>query len=177
MKVTVSKSGAVCGDEQVSPVEIGSAERGQLELYGPLAQLRRNGAGGRCGDVFMHQDAAPTAGAASAGRRLYGCAVAQGCCFPGQYGGFIVSSCFTLYKRDGPGGTDGQTIPQAVAIIVAQEPGLTVHHADGAFMAGSGTQAAAVAFFFVNLNHLTEHRFSSCSGKKSALPFDFISTL
>ena len=51
----------------------------------------------------------------------------------------------------------GQTVAEAVAVIVPQQGGLSVHHADGALLTGGRTGTAAIAFFPVNLNDFPYH--------------------
>ena len=74
------------------------------------------------------------------------------------YGLLVIGGGFPLHKRDGAGGAGGQAIAQAVTVIVPQQPGFAGHHADGAFVACFGTQAAAVAFVFIDLYDLANHR-------------------
>ena len=77
------------------------------------------------------------------------------------HGGFIVGGGFPLHKGDGPGGTGGQAVAQTIAVVIAQQAGLALHHADGALVAGSGADAAAGAFFLIYLDNSTDHRTTS----------------
>ena len=75
----------------------------------------------------------------------------------------VISRRLPLHKGDGPGGAGGQTVAQAVAVIVPHEPRLTVHHGDGALVTGGGAGAAAVAFILIDFNDPSFHvRFSCC---------------
>ena len=69
----------------------------------------------------------------------------------------VIGGSLPLLERDSPGGAGGQTVPQPVAVIVPQEPGLAVHHADSSLVAGGGAQAAAVAFFLVDVDDFPFH--------------------
>ena len=73
----------------------------------------------------------------------------------------IVGGGFPLLKRDGTYRAGRQTIAQTVAVILPQQPGLAVHHADGAFVTGFGTQTAADTFIFINFNNFALHKKSS----------------
>ena len=48
-----------------------------------------------------------------------------------------------------------------VTVILPKELRLSVHHADGTFVAGPGTKPAAVAFFFIYMNDFLIMKFSS----------------
>ena len=74
----------------------------------------------------------------TASRRLAGCQMRCHC-------RFIIGRGFPFGHGDGSGGTGRQTIPQPVTVVLPHEPGLAVHHVDGALMARLGTGPAAVA--------------------------------
>ena len=74
------------------------------------------------------------------------------------YRRLIISRCLTLHKGDSPGRTGWQTVAQAVAVIIPQKLRFSVYDADGSLMAGIGTDAAAVAFFLINVNHSSNHK-------------------
>ena len=76
----------------------------------------------------------------------------------GQHCGGIIGSGLPLDKADGAGGAGGQAVSQAVTVVVPQQHGFVVHHADGAFMAGVGTGTAAIALVTVNFNYGSNHR-------------------
>ena len=78
-----------------------------------------------------------------------------------QNGLLVVGRGFPLYKGDGPGGTGGQTVSKPIAVIIPHEFCFPVYHGDGALVAGSGTGAAAVAFFFINFYNPTNHKYFS----------------
>ena len=69
----------------------------------------------------------------------------------------VIGGSFAFFKADRACGAGGQAVAQAVAVILAQQPRLAIYHADGPLMAGGGTQAAAVAFFFVNVDDPSFH--------------------
>ena len=71
---------------------------------------------------------------------------------------FVVGGGFPLLKADGIGGAGGQAITQSVAVILASQLSLAVHHFNGPFMTGRRAGAAAVALLFVDFNDLSQHR-------------------
>ena len=77
--------------------------------------------------------------------------------FVSQHRRLVVGSGLALHKGDCPGGTGGQAVAQTVAVIVAHELRLAVHHSDGPLVARCGTRAAAVAFIPVDLNDPSFH--------------------
>ena len=72
----------------------------------------------------------------------------------------IVCECILFDEADRAGWTGRQAVAQTIAVIIAQELGLAVYHADRAFVAGLGTETAAVAFLFVDLNNSSFHMVS-----------------
>ena len=93
-----------------------------------------------------------------------GTATGQGCRLgglggrlPSQNGGLVVGDGFPLYKGDSIDGTGGQAVPQTVAVVVPQQAGLAVYHADGPLVAGLGAGSAAVAGLLVDVNDLADH--------------------
>ena len=75
----------------------------------------------------------------------------------GEHRLLIVSGGFALHKGDRAGGTGGQAVAQAVAVVVAHKLRLAVYHSDGPLVARCGTRAAAVAFIPVDLNDPSFH--------------------
>ena len=73
----------------------------------------------------------------------------------------VVGRGLALFKGDGAGRARGQTVAQAVAVVLAHKARLAVHHGDGPLVAGAGAGAAAVALFFINANDLAKHGLSS----------------
>ena len=57
----------------------------------------------------------------------------------GEHRLLIVSGGFALHEGDRAGGTGGQAVTQTVAVIVAHELRLAVHHSDGPLVARCGT--------------------------------------
>jgi hypothetical protein len=76
---------------------------------------------------------------------------------PRADGLLIVGGSVTLFHGNGVGWAYGQAVPKPVAIVLAQERGLSVDHADRSLMTGAGAKAAAVALFFINMDNLTDH--------------------
>ena len=92
----------------------------------------------------------PTAGAAALGCGLLGLGL--------QHGGLIVGRGFPGLEGDCPGGAAGQAVPQAVAIVLPGKVGLAANEGNGPLVAGLDAQAAAIAFFLIDMNDLTNHR-------------------
>ena len=152
----VGIGGAVGGDEQPCTVKIGGVYRHQLDLHRPLGQaarllgLRRFHGG--CG-LPLNIPGLAAGTAAGEGHALLPH-------FPLLIlhdGFFIVGRRFPLHKGDGPGGAGGQAVAQTVAVVVPHEPGLAVHHGDGALVTGIGAGAAAVALIFIDLDDPSFH--------------------
>ena len=74
-------------------------------------------------------------------------------------GFFIVGGGLPLHKGDRPGGTGGQAVAQAVAVIVPHQLRLAVHHGDGTLVTRLGAGTAAVALVPVDLNDSPYHIF------------------
>ena len=75
----------------------------------------------------------------------------------GEHCLLVVCGGLALGKGDRSGRARGQAVAQPVAVIIPQELCLAAHHADSAFVTSRRASAAAVAFFFVNLNDLPQH--------------------
>ena len=73
------------------------------------------------------------------------------------HGLFVVRGGFTLGDRYCAGGTRGQAVAHAVAVVVLDESRLAVHHRDGSLMARLGAKAAAVALLCIYLDYLSLH--------------------
>ena len=71
------------------------------------------------------------------------------CLHIGCNGSFIIGSSFTLYKLDGLHGAGGETVAEAITIIVSKQNSLSVYNADGSLVAGIGAKTAAITFFLV----------------------------
>ncbi len=157
----VGVGGAVGGNQQPRPVEIGRIHRHQLDLHRPLGQaacllgLRRFHGG--C-VLALNIPGLAAGAAAGQGHALF-------LHFPlliFHDGLLVIGRRLPLYKGDGPGGAGGQAVTQAVAVIVPHEPRLAVHHGDGALVTGGGAGAAAVALILVDLDDPSFHVRSSC---------------
>ena len=157
--IGVGVGGAVGCDQELCPVKIGGVHRHQLDLAGPLAQLRRlcGGGGSRC--AFLPAELAHGAARAAVEGRF--CSLCRLFLLVFQHGLLVVGGCLALFKGDGTGGAAGQAVAKAVAVVVPHELCLTVHQTDGTLVAGGDTGPAAVAFFFVYMNDFPDHRKAS----------------
>ena len=154
----VSVGGAVGGDEQPRPVEIGRIHRHQLDLHRPLGQAARLLSAGcfRSGRGLALNVPGLAAGAAAGQRH----ALLPHFPLLVLHDGFlIVGRRLPLYKGDGPGGAGGQAVAQTVAVVVPHELRLAVHHGDGALVTRLGAGTAAVALVPVDLYDSPYHIF------------------
>ena len=69
----------------------------------------------------------------------------------------IVGRGLPLLKGDGASGTGRQTVAQPVAVMLPHQLRLAVHQVDSALVAGVDTPAAAITFFLVDMNDLSDH--------------------
>ena len=152
MEISIGVGGAIGGDEQMRAGKAGRPGGDQADLAGPLGQLRGDSAIPSGSGLPLEQLGGGT-GTAMEGGLLLGHVL--------LHGGFIVGGGFPLHKGDGPGGTGGQAVAQTIAVVIAQQAGLALHHADGAFVTGGGADAAAGAFFLIYLDNSTDHRTTS----------------
>ena len=154
--IGVGVGGAVGCDQELCPVKIGGVHRHQLDLAGPLAQLRRLccGGGSRC--AFLPAELAHGAARAAVEGRF--CGLCRLFLLVFQHGLLVVGGCLALFKGDGTGGAAGQAVAKPVAVIVPHEFGLAVDQADGPFVAGRDTRAAAIALFLVYVNDFPNHK-------------------
>ena len=123
----------------------------QLDLHRPVAQAGNWLHGGSscafCGlRLFQHPH--PGAGAAALVEVLH---------LLLQFLFLFVLLHRRLFKGDGTGGAARQTVAKAIAEILPHQFCLAVDDINGTFMAGGCAQAAAVAFFFVNMDDLPNH--------------------
>ena len=152
MKISIGIGGTIGGDEQMRPGKAGSSRRNQADLAGPLGQLRGRSTAGGGGGAALEQLGGGTGAAVKSGFFL---------CHVLLDSRFIVGSRFPLHKGDGAGGAGGQTVPQTVAVVIAQQTGFAADHTDGTFVTGGSTNAAAIAFFFIYVDNSTDHRKTS----------------
>ena len=153
----VGVGGAVGGHQQLLPLKIGGLDGDQLDLHRPLAQLAlplrfgldRSGAGAALQGL---------GGAAGAAAGELSPALGRLGRLGGLHRRLVVGGGLPLLKGDGSGGAGGQTVPQAVAVVLPGEPGHPVHHLNGPLVAGGGTGPAAVALALVNANDLADHK-------------------
>ena len=78
-------------------------------------------------------------------------------CLGPQHGRFVIGRSFPSLKGNGPGGAAGQAVPQSITVVLPGKVSLAANEGDSPFMAGRDAQAAAVAFFLINVNDLTNH--------------------
>ena len=149
MEVPIGIGSAVRRHQYIRPVKPGGLDGHQLELHRPLPQLA--GAMAALGHFRLRgQRPHPAAGAAALSRSLLGLGL--------QHGGLIVGRGFPGLEGDCPGGAAGQAVPQAVAIVLPGKVGLAANEGNGPLVTGLDAQAAAVAFFLIDMNNLTNHR-------------------
>jgi hypothetical protein len=75
----------------------------------------------------------------------------------GLHRSFVICRGFAFYKRDRTRGADGEAVAEAIAVVVPHELCFSVYDGERALMASAGAGTAAVAEFFVDLNHLANH--------------------
>lgn len=133
MEAGIGIRGAVGGDEQLCIFIIGRLDRDEFDLYRPLAQLRFCGGRRRCGGLGSSvRLQLPCLGARAA--------AGQGSCIfvflmsLDRLG--IVCGGFPLHEADRVCRTGRKAVSQAVTVIVSQQTGFPVHHADCPFVAG-----------------------------------------
>ena len=145
MEIAIGIGSAICGNQQVTALEIRCVGCHQLELHRPHGQLAGNLACGRfrSGRHGMH-----------AGTRTSGllplCHMLLDCLR-------IIGQGFLFDKGNGTGGTVGQAVSQSVTIILPQQDSLAVFQPDCPLMARMDTQSAAVAFFLIYGNNSSFH--------------------
>ena len=149
MEVAIGEGGAVGGDEQIRVREPRGVDGRELDLHRPLGKLAGNvERAGRLRRGLKRRGAGAGAGVRRGG-------------LGGFDGGFVICRGLARLKGDRARGAGGQTVAQAVAVVLAHEARLAVHHGDGPLVAGAGAGAAAVALFFINANDLAKHGLSS----------------
>ena len=159
VKVGVGVGGTVGGHQQAAALEVGCHGVDQLDLHRPLTELAHRLSLGhwsrsRSGGGVQGLGHLP---GAAAGQRLLGLFRR----LSGLHRRLVVGGSLPHLKGDGSGGAGGQTVAQAVAVVLPGELGHPVHHLDGTLVAGGGTGPAAVTFTLVNVNDLTDHKTSS----------------
>ena len=148
MDRSISKGRAVGGNQQFRTRKIRRTDRRQAQLAGPLMQLRSAGrALGKLSGIELTNLLAGAAALSSLSRLL----------LAGAHRRLIKGGSFALHKSNGVGGTGGQAVAQTVAVILAQQSGLAIYHADCALLTGMGAQAAADAFILVDADNLANH--------------------
>ena len=157
MEIAVGVSCAIRRDEQVCAVEIRRVDRRKLDLHRPLAQLGGHSARAWRGFAVaaVHVELADAAAGTAALVRLLRVLARFDVL---SDGGFVVSGGVALFDGNRPGRARGQAVAQPVAVIVADEPSLAVHHRDSAFVAGVGARAAAVAEFLIDMHNFANHK-------------------
>ena len=160
MEVAVGVGGAVGGDEQVGVFKIGGVDRRQLDLHRPGAELGGDGSGD-IGGVLLGGEVPELGAGAAAGEGGFFLLL-------GGLDGFgVVGRGLPEVKGDGSGGTCREAVAQAVAVVLPEQSGFAVYHADGAFVAGFGAEAAAIAFFRIDADDFANHKNTSVLGMGS----------
>ena len=90
-----------------------------------------------------------------------------------KHGLLVIGGGLALYEGDRAGRARRKAVAQPVAVVVAQELRLSVHHADRALMARGGAGPAAVAAFLVDMNDPSFHIFASRLCLRSAAASSF----
>lgn len=169
VEVGHSEGDAVGGQHQLGIGKIRGHWRDQMELNGPLGQLRGavgfwcvGGGFGRSSGGFVKLHRAHTgadetgvlfgrlrSGSRGSFRRVE--------CFEILVrGGFVELGGVALFDGDGVHRAMSKTGTQSVAVGFADEFGFAVDEPDGAFGAGGDAQAAAVTFFFVDFYDVSQ---------------------
>ena len=131
----------------------------QLDLHRPVTEPGNWLHGGRScafGSLRLFQHPHPGAGAAALVEVLH-LLLQLLFLFVLLHRCLVVSGSFPLFKGDGTGGAARQAVAKAIAEILSYQLCLAVDDVDGSLVAGGCAQAAAVAFFFVNMDDLPNH--------------------
>ena len=156
MEGGVGICGAVCRNEQVHILKIRCIDRNELDLHRPLPQFRHHGRCAACLRLCRAAHNRLCLCARAAARQRFPVALHL-FLFVFQHGCLVIRRSFPLHKGDRPCGASGQAIAKPVTVIVAHELRFPTYHGDCAFMACCRACAAAVAFFFINLNDPANH--------------------
>lgn len=81
------------------------------------------------------------------------------------HGSFIIGSASRSTNWMGLHGAGGETVAEAITIIVSKQNSLSVYNADGSLVAGIGAKTAAITFFLVYLNNSSDHKNSPFKSK------------
>jgi len=161
VEVRIGIRGAGGGDQQLRALKIRGVHRRQLDLHRPLGQPGDGLGGGLAGGRLLPAVNRPGLGAGTAaGHCTLALRVNLGVSLfllVGFDRRAVVLGGLALGEGDGVRRTGRQAVAQSVAVVVAEQLGLAVHHADGPFVAGRGTGAAAVTFFFVYMDNFPFH--------------------
>ena len=132
----------------------------QLDLHRPVAQAGdRLHRGGNCtfgSGLRLFQHPHPGAGAAALVEVLH-LLLQFLFLFVLLHRCLVVGRGFPLLKGNGSGGAARQAVAKAIAEIFPHQLCFAVDDINGSLMAGGCAQAAAVAFFFVNMDDLPNH--------------------
>ena len=149
MEAPVGIRGAVCRNQQIRALIESGADRREANLHWPLAEAAPivrvfSGfiRGGALHRAHLH--------AGAAAHLLLACQM-----FLDRF--LVERGGFALHKADGAHGTRGQAVAQPVAVVVANQPCLAVHHGNRAFLARRGAKPAAGTEFFVNVDDCANH--------------------
>ena len=111
------------------------------------------------GPVMIGPSSSHTAGAARIGytaQKLLGDVPAEADI--GLYGSFATTGRgLPLLKSYSSCRTCRKTVAQTVAVIFTKQFCFTIYNSNCTFVAGAGTEPAAVAFFFIYMNDFSDH--------------------
>ena len=160
MEIAVSVRSTICGNEQITAVEIRRIRCDKFNLNRPLGKLTfrnsrcRSGRYGICLrllSVFMTEEC-------SSRTRTSAC----GSMFPGSkllLNGFMVISCgFSFFKMNSICRTGWETITQAVSVVFAEKHCFAVSQANGTFVTGVDAKGTAGTFFCIKGNNSANHK-------------------
>ena len=159
MEIGVGIGRAVRCNQELCALKVRRMDGCQLDLHRPVAQAGdRLHRGGNCtfGSLRLFQHPHPGAGAAALVKVLH-LLLQFLFLFVLLHRCLVVGGGFPLFKGDGSSGAARQAVAKAIAEIFPHQLCLAVDDINGSLMAGGCAQAAAVAFFFVNMDDLPNH--------------------
>ena len=165
MEISIGISRAVRGNKEIRVVIVRCLLRYQFDLNRPLGK-KSGTAGGllrglRCLaslNGFCHGSRA------SAGESwLFGCGFSGFFCLGSFDGCLIVSRRLPLFKCNCIGRACRQTVSKTVAVMFMHQFCFSIYHFNCALVARLGTEAAAIAEFFVDFDYFSDHHIPPCS--------------
>ena len=74
-----------------------------------------------------------------------------------QNGSFVIGCGFSFYEGDGVCGTGREAVSQTVAVVFTEQLRFSAYDSDCAFVAGPGTEPAAITFLFIYMNDFSDY--------------------